>query len=78
MIICESQGATDNKPYYTFKIYNIKVGQIEFSVMIKDRELIGRLISGLYTFVNGHIYFNNNVIKIRYDLLKQHGQMLSE
>lgn len=33
--------------------------------------LIGRLLSGLYLLLNGHIYFNNNVIKIRYDLLKQ-------
>ena len=23
----------------------------------------------MYTFVDGHIYFNNNVIKIRYDLI---------
>lgn len=25
--------------------------------------------SGLYTFCDGHIYFNKNVIKIRYDLI---------
>lgn len=31
--------------------------------------MIGRLLSGLYTFVDGHIYYNNNVIKIRYDLI---------
>lgn len=42
---------------------------MEFQLMINDEELIGRLLSGLYTFVDGHIYYNNNVIKIRYDLL---------
>jgi len=31
---------------------------------------LGRLLSGLYTFVDGHIYYNNNVIKIRYDLIE--------
>ena len=36
-----------------------------------DDELIGRLLSGLYTFVDGHIYYNNNVIKIRFDILSQ-------
>ena len=44
-----------------------------------DDELIGRLLSGLYTFVDGHIYYNNNVIKIRYDLLTgQPGSSLQE
>lgn len=32
--------------------------------------LIGKMLSGLYLLLNGHIYFNNNVIKIRYDLLE--------
>jgi hypothetical protein len=31
--------------------------------------LIGRIESGLYTLADGHIYFSNNVIKIRYDLI---------
>ena len=41
-------------------IYNSKV---------TDDELIGRLTSMLYCFIDGHIYYNHNVIKIRYDLL---------
>ena len=43
--------------------------KILFESMIKDKSLIGRLSSGMYTFVDGHIYYNNNVIKIRYDIL---------
>jgi len=42
-----------------------------FSTVIKFVPLIGKLESGLYTFVDGHIYYNNNVIKIRYDLIDQ-------
>lgn len=38
--------------------------------MIKNKPLIGRLASGMYTFVDGHIYYNNNVIKIRYDIVQ--------
>ena len=38
---------------------------------MRNKELIGRLKSNLYTLVDGHIYYNNKVIKIRYDLLKK-------
>lgn len=40
-----------------------------YNHVVEDEELIGRLTSMLYCFVDGHIYYNNNVIKIRYDLL---------
>ena len=40
-----------------------------FDRIINHEPLIGRLKSGLYTFVDGHIYYNNNVIKLRYDLI---------
>lgn len=41
--------------------------------------LIGRLKSNLYNFVEGHIYFINWVIKIRYDLIdKSNGGELKE
>ena len=39
--------------------------------MIKTREIIGRLKSNLYNYTEGHIYYNNKVIKIRYDLISQ-------
>ena len=35
--------------------------------------------SGRYTFVDGHLYYDNNVIKIRYDLiLSDNNQMFKE
>jgi len=36
---------------------------------VKNPDLLGRLKSGLFDVVDGHIYFNNNVIKIRYELI---------
>ena len=40
-----------------------------FSMKIMNPEIIGRLKSNLYDLVGGHIYYNNQVIKIRYDML---------
>lgn len=56
---------------FTFKIFDIEEKRIQLSILIHNPILIGRMLSGLYTIVNGHIYFNNNVIKIRYDLIDQ-------
>ena len=33
----------------------------------------GIFMSGQYRLVDGHIYFNNHVIKLRYDLMKAYG-----
>jgi len=35
----------------------------------ENLELYGRLECGYYEFQGGHIYYNNNVIKVRYDLI---------
>ena len=35
-----------------------------------NKELLGRLESGLYSLIDGHIYYNNHVVKIRYDLIE--------
>jgi hypothetical protein len=44
---------------------------MDFENIIYDELQIGRIKSGQYTFVNGYYYYNNNVIKIRYDLVLQ-------
>ena len=31
----------------------------------------GIFTSGEFTLVDGHVYFNNNVIKLRYDIMKK-------
>jgi hypothetical protein len=52
-----------------FKIFDIAKMKVSFETLISYGPLIGRLESGMYTFVDGHIYYNTNVIKIRYDLI---------
>jgi hypothetical protein len=39
---------------------------------ISDAQMKGIFISGEYTLVDGNVYFNNNVIKLRYDLMKKY------
>jgi hypothetical protein len=39
----------------------------------ENLELYGRLECGCYQFQGGHIYYNNNVIKVRYDLVDRPG-----
>ena len=36
---------------------------------LKSKELIGKLTSGM--LVDGHVYYRDNVIKVRYDLLSR-------
>jgi len=50
-------------------IYCLKTEKIVMYMLVTNSDLIGRLKSNLYNFVGGHIYFNNNVIKIRYDVI---------
>ena len=50
-------------------IYDIESEKTLFKIEVTARELIGRLKSNLYNFTEGHIYYGNNVIKIRYDLI---------
>ena len=62
-----------------FKIMDYKNEKIIHESEVQDPELIGRLKTGLFTYSNGHIYFNNNCIKIRYDLIKKNkGEILQE
>ena len=41
--------------------------------------MIGRLEQGMYTLSDGYIYYNNHIIKIRYDLIdRQDGDKYRE
>lgn len=63
------------KEGYNFKctIFDLFKSKILFEQLVTNTELHGRLESGLYTLIDGHIYYNNQVIKIRYDLI-EHAQ----
>lgn len=52
------------------KIYDLKEEDTcVLEIEIKNSALEGILKSNIYTLVNGHMYYNNNVFKIRYDLI---------
>jgi hypothetical protein len=51
----------------------LKTKKIEIEMVLKDKKLVGRFESGIYKVSNGHIYFGNNVIKMRYDLVSKFG-----
>ena len=60
-------------------IFDIDEEKIIYQMMIHDKEIIGRLKSNLYNFTEGHIYYGNKVVKIRYDLIeKMKGTELKE
>lgn len=60
-----------NKRDKFITFYDIDTEKILYHLMIKNREIIGRLKSNLYNFVEGHIYYRNKVIKVRYDQLER-------
>ena len=45
-----------------------------YNSVFKNPELVGRLKNMRYIFLDGHIYYNNSVIKIRYDILKNNSK----
>ena len=61
------------------KIFDIQKGKMLIAFTTVNETILGRFISGLFKIVNGHFYFGNEVIKIRYDLIKNsHTQKLNE
>jgi len=58
------------KKNFRFLVYDLNKQAMIYESVIYFNKLIGMLKSGLYTFVNGYMYYNNNVIKLRYDLIE--------
>lgn len=64
---------------YKVTLFDLTKNRIIFEQMVTNKELHGRLQSGLYIIIDGHIYYKNNVIKVRYDLIdKNQGMHLNE
>jgi hypothetical protein len=55
------------------KLNNIE--EVLLEMEIEDRDMKGIFLSGEFSLIDGHIYFNNTVIKLRYDLMKTYGQI---
>jgi hypothetical protein len=49
--------------------YDAKKKEKIYEISITNSEIIGRMKSGLFQLSQGHIYYNNDVIKIRQDLI---------
>lgn len=60
------------------KIYDIADRTVELDMIVQNKLLTGLLVSGYYNLLAGHIYFGSNVIKVRYDLLKEKGKKYGE
>ena len=45
--------------------------------MVRNPEIIDLLLSGFYNLLGGHIYFANEIIKLRYDLLEKDQDLAS-
>lgn len=55
-----------------FKILDTRdSNKVLANIQVKDPEIIGRFRLGKFTMCDGHFYFDNEVIKIRYDVLRQ-------
>lgn len=79
LLILTGKKNMKNKRDKFITIFDIEKETLLYSMQIKNREIIGRLKSNLYNFVEGHIYYGNKVIKIRYDLIdKQEGHVIKE
>ena len=52
-----------------FKLYNLKGFKLLFEIKINCRKILSILNRDNLTITNGHIYYGNNVLKIRYDLI---------
>jgi hypothetical protein len=49
--------------------FDAKKKEKVIEIVITSGEMIGRFKSGLFKIAQGHIYFNNDVIKVRQDLI---------
>lgn len=66
IILSEIHNKSDKNEFF-ITLYDVETSKSLYHVTINDEELIGRMITSLYKFVGGHMYFGNNVIKMRYD-----------
>jgi len=52
-------------------VIDLNENNVIYQRKIEDPELKGRLKTNLFTFLDGHLYYNNKCIKLRYDILNK-------
>lgn len=60
-----------NQKSRQLKVYDLIKQKEQTSTTVVDPKIIGRFTSGLFILVDGHFYFNNEVIKVRYDQIRK-------
>ena len=60
----------NSEPVHVLNIFDICEERIIVEITLKTPCILGRFRSGLYQFLDGHIYFDDYVGKIRLDLIK--------
>jgi hypothetical protein len=74
VLIFMKENGNDKSENLFFKIIDLNdLENIILECEITDFEMKGIFLSGQYKLVDGHIYFQNKVIKLRYDLMKKYG-----
>ena len=54
-----------------FKIVDMETNEAIFQMIIKDKRFLGWFRSEQGVIIDGHIYFSNIVIKLRYDIIEK-------
>lgn len=74
MLVFSKEKTIDNQPKLFIKIIELKDKEnIILECELIDEQMKGIFSSGQYKLVDGHVYFSNHVIKLRYDLMKLYG-----
>ena len=58
------------KRQFHIKVLDEKTGKIELNLKVSNKKLCGLMICGHCRLLDGHIYYGNKIIKVRYDLLE--------
>lgn len=60
----------ENQPSIkSMNIFDMTLKKVVVEVAVSNPVIVGRLESGLFALIDGHIYFCNSVLKLRMDLV---------
>jgi hypothetical protein len=59
----------DNKKKVKLLVIDLHTGKQIASSIVNDSQIIGRVMTGSFSIVDGHMYFDNEVFKLRYDYM---------
>ena len=81
LLILRPKPSSDKKTHKSeiyLKIWDTNADKIIFENYIMNKSLIGIFQTSCFIYVGDHLYFNNNVIKIRTDLMVKNNRNVPE